>query len=72
MLWPGSECLDPPLSVVSVVVSMIIFQTIFSDTSLLHTEQTWYFIEKLGKSSTYIIPFSKGKIPFLLGQITYL
>ena len=67
MLWPGSECLDPPLSVVSVVVSMIIFQT-----NLLHTEQTWYFIEKLGKSSTYIIPFSKGKIPFLLGQITYL
>ena len=63
---PPSECLDPPLSVVSVVVSMTISQTIFSDTSLLHTEQNWYFIEKLGKSSTYSL--LEGENPFPIGS----
>ena len=63
---PPSECLDPPLSVVSVVVSMIIFQTIFSDISLLQTEQTCYLIETLGKSSTYSL--LEGENPFPIGS----
>ena len=61
-----SECLDPPMSVVSVVVSMIIFQTIFSGTSLLQTKQTCYLIETLGKSSTYSL--LEGENPFLFGS----
>ena len=63
---PPSECLDPPLSVVSVVVSMIIFQTIFSDISLLQTKQTCYLIETLGKSSTYSL--LEGENPFPIGS----
>ena len=60
-----SECLDPPLSAVSVVVSMIIFQTIFPDTNLLQTEQSCYLIETLGKSSTYSL--LEGENPFPIG-----
>jgi len=62
---PPSECLDPPLSVVFVVVSMIIFQTIYPDTSLLQTEQSCYLIETLGKSSSYSL--LEGENPFPIG-----
>ena len=45
---------------------MIIFQTIFSDISLLQTKQTCYLIETLGKSSTYSL--LEGENPFLFGS----